>query len=148
MNSLLKVPQADWDPARDLKGRTLVARFGNRGIWKGTQNDPLGRAGAMAGRVMEYIYRENGDDWTKVAARLEEVVAKAPMAVGAHFELGNAYVRLGKRDEAAKAYGRMFEQTMMPIDPLVATQVKAQIAKLKGDAPMSTIEPMRNPWRE
>jgi len=148
MGALLKVPQADWDPARDLKGRTLVARFGNRGIWKGTQNDPLGRAGAMGGRVMEYIYRENGDDWAKVAARLEEVVAKIPMAVPAYFELGNAYVRLGRRVDAARAYRGIFVQKKMPIDPLVAAQVKAQIAKLDGDAPMSTIQPLRNPWRE
>lgn len=148
MGALIPVPQVDWDPARDLKGRTLVARFGPHGIWKGTQNDPLGRASAMGGRVIEYIYRENGSDWAKVAARLEEVVAKMPMAVPAHFELGNAYVRLGKRGEAITAYGRMFEQKTMPIDPLVAAQVKAQIALLKSGAPMPSIKPMHSPWRE
>lgn len=148
MGALIPVPQVDWDPVRDLKGRTLVARFGPYGIWKGTQNDPLGRAGAMGGRVMEYIYRENGRDWVKVAARLEEVVAKMPMAVPIHFELGNAYVRLGKRDDAIVAYRRMFEQKTMPIDPLVATQVKAQIALLQSGAPMSSIKPMHSPWRE
>jgi hypothetical protein len=148
MGALIAVPQVDWDPARDLRGRTLVARFGPYGIWKGTQNDPLGRAGAMGSRVTEYIYKENGKDWAKVAARLEEVVAKMPMAVPGHFELGNAYVRLGKREAAVTAYGRMFEQKTMPIDPLVAAQVKAQIAKLKSGAPMSAIQPMRNPWRE
>ena len=71
-----------------------------------------------------------------------------PMAVPIHFELGNAYVRLGKRDAAIVAYGRIFEQKTMPVDPLVATQVKAQIALLKAGTPMPTIQPMRSPWRE
>ena len=71
-----------------------------------------------------------------------------PMAVPGHFELGNAYVRLGKRDDAIVAYRRMFEQKTMPVDPLVAAQVKAQIALLQSGAPMSSIKPMHSPWRE
>jgi hypothetical protein len=148
MNSLLPVPQADWDPKRDLRGRELVVRFGNTGIWKGTQNDPKGRAGAMGSRVWEYIYREDGKDWAKVALRLEEVLKVLPMAVPASFELGNAYVRLGQRDDAIRAYNSMFVQKQMPVDPLVAKSVQTQIDLLKSGAPMETVEPLRSPWLE
>jgi hypothetical protein len=148
MKSLLPVPQADWDPKRDLRGRTLVARFGPIGVWKGTQNDPRGRADALGGRVLDYIYKENGKDWAKVALRLEEVLKELPMAVPASFELGNAYVRLGKRADAIRAYDSMFVQKQMPIDALVAKQVHAQIDALKAGTPMDKLPPLRSPWLE
>jgi hypothetical protein len=148
MNNLLPVPQADWDPKRDLRGRELVARFGPVGIWKGTQNDPKGRAAAMGSRVWEYIYKENGKDWAKVALRLEESLKELPMAVPGWFELGNAYVRLGQREAAIRAYNGMFVQKQMPIDPLVARQVQAQIDLLKSGAPMDKVQPLRSPWLE
>lgn len=146
--ALLPMPQEDWDPKRDLRGRTLVARFGPMGVWKGTQNDPRGRAGAMASRLIDYIYKEKGNDWAKVAARLEEVLHELPMAVPGYFELGNAYVRLGRRDDAIRAYGGMFVQKQMPVDALVAKQVHAQIDRLKSGAPMAEIKPLRSPWTE
>ena len=148
VNALLPVPQEDWDPKRDLRGRTLVARFGPLGIWKGTQLDPKGRAGAMGSRVIEYIYKENGKDWAKVAARLEEVLRELPMAVPGYFELGNAYVRLGRREDAIRAYNGMFLQKQMPVDALVARQVHTQIDLLESGAPMASIKPMRSPWTE
>ena len=148
MANLLPVPQADWDPQRDLRGRELVARFGPIGIWKGTQNDPKGRAGAMAGRVWDYIYKENGKDWAKVAQRLEESLKVLPMGVPGWFELGNAYVRLGQREDAIRAYNGMFVQKQMPVDALVARQVHAQIDLLKSGVPMEKVQPLRSPWLE
>ncbi len=148
MGNLVPVPQADWDPKRDLRGRILVARFGPMGVWKGTQNDPKGRAGAMGSRVWEYIYRENGKDWAKVALRLEEVLKVVPMAVPASFELGNAYVRLGKREDAIRAYESMFVQKQMPIDPLVAKQVHDQVDLLKSGVAMEKVQPLHSPWLE
>lgn len=148
MNNLLPLPQADWDPKRDLRGRELVARFGPVGVWKGTQNDPKGRAEALAGRVWDYVYKENGKDWAKVALRLEEVLKELPMAVPASFELGNAYVRLGRREDAIRAYNSMFVQKQMPVDALVAKQVQAQIDLLKAGTPMDKVQPLRSPWLE
>ena len=148
MRTLLPVPQVEWDPKRDLRGLELVARFGNMGVWKGTRNDPKARAGAMEGRVWDYIYKDNGKDWAKVAARLEEVLKVLPMVVPASFELGNAYVRLGKREDAIRAYDSMFVQKQMPIDPLVAKQVRGQIELLKSGAPMDKVQPLHSPWLE
>ena len=148
MGTLLPVPQADWDPKRDLKGRVLVARFGPMGVWKGTQNDPRGRAEAMGGRVFDYIYKENGQDWAKVALRLEEALKELPMAIPGYFELGNAYLRLGRREDAIRAYNGMFVQKQMPIDPLVAKQVHTQIDALKAGTPLAQLKPLRNPWLE
>lgn len=148
MGTLLPVPQADWDPKRDLKGRVLVARFGPMGVWKGTQNDPRGRAEAMGGRVFDYIYKENGQDWAKVALRLEEALKELPMAIPGYFELGNAYLRLGRREDAIRAYNGMFVQKQMPIDPLVAKQVHAQIDALEAGTPLAQLKPLRSPWLE
>ncbi len=148
MGTLNPVPQVDWDPKRDLRGRVLVARFGPMGVWKGTQNDPKGRADAMGSRVWDYIYKENGKDWAKVALRLEEILKVVPMAVPASFELGNAYVRLGKREDAIRAYNGMFVQKQMPVDPLAAKQVHAQIELLKSGAPMDKVQPLHSPWLE
>lgn len=100
------------------------------------------------GRVSEYIYKENGRDWAKVALRLEEAVKVLPYAVPAVLELGNAYLRLGERDKARAAYKKILEQKQMPVDALFAKQIQAQIDRLASDEPLTKMEPIRNPWRE
>src|SRR3546814_9488862 len=76
---------------------------------------------------MGYIYKENGSDWTLVANRLEEVVAQLPQKVDAGVELGNAYLRLGRRDEAIGAYQRLLDQDKVPVEEKIAAQLRAQI---------------------
>ena len=126
----------------------LVHRVRDQGIWRGDRRDPRNRAGAMIGRVSEYIYKENGRDWAKVALRLEEAVKVLPYAVPAFLELGNAYLRLGERDKARAAYKKILEQKQMPVDALFAKQIQAQIDRLASDEPLTKMEPIRNPWRE
>lgn len=45
---------------------------------------------SMSAKVMDYIYKENGEDWVSVARPLEEGVALVPQAVDSGLELGNA----------------------------------------------------------
>ena len=148
MSDTLPWPQWDWDPAVVFKDMRMVARFGHVGIWHGTLRRPQTRAGALASRVSDYIYKENGDDWALVAARLEEVVAQMPQKVDAGVELGNAYLRLGRRDEAIAAYRRLLEQDKVPVEPMLAAQLQSHIDLVAAAADPAAIAPMRNPWLE
>ena len=83
-----------------------------------------------------------------VATRLEEVVAVSPMMTGSAAELGNAYVRLGNRDAAIRAYRRPLEQKQMPLDPKLAQQFRDQVARLESAPDPKQVPLMRNPWME
>ena len=148
MTSMLPWPQWDWDPAVVFKDMDLVARRGHVMVWRGTMVRPRARASGMIGQVIDYIYKESGDDWALVAARLEEAVVHAPQRIDAAVELGNAYVRLGRRDEAIAAYQRLLDQDKVPVEAKVAGQLRAQIERVRRAPDVSAIEPMRNPWLE
>jgi hypothetical protein len=148
MSDTLAWPQWDWDPKVVFKDMRMVVRFGHVGIWHGTMRRPQTRASSMASRVSDYIYKENGDDWALVAARLEEVVAQMPQKVDAGVELGNAWLRLGERDKAVTAYRRLLEQDKVPLEPMLAEQLQAHIDRVTTATDLSAVEPMRNPWLE
>ena len=148
MMDTLPWPQWDWDPQVVFKDMKLVERFGIVGIWHGEMTRPQTRAGSMYSKVSDYIYKENGDDWKLVSARLEEVVAQLPAKVDAGVELGNAYIRQGRRAEAILAYRRLLTQTKVPVEPSIATQLKTQIAAIEAAPKDATVAPMRNPWLE
>jgi hypothetical protein len=141
-------PERDWKPDVVFKDMQRVARFGFITVWRGRQTNPLGRAVSLGDKVMEYIYRKNGDDWTLVARRLEEVVAVRPQAVDAGIELGNAYLRLGDANRAIQAYRRLLEQHKAPLDDKVAAQLREQVARIERGEALATIAPLRNPWLE
>jgi hypothetical protein len=148
MSDTLAWPQWDWDPKVVFKDMRMVVRFGHVGIWHGTMRRPQTRASSMASRVSDYIYKENGDDWALVAARLEEVVAQMPQKVDAGVELGNAWLRLGERDKAVTAYRRLLEQDKVPLEPMLAEQLQAHIDRVATATDLSAVEPLRNPWLE
>ena len=68
--------------------------------------------------------------------------------VDAGVELGNAYVRQGRRAEAIGAYRRLLTQTKVPVEPSIAAQLKAQIAVIEAAPKDATVAPMRNPRLE
>jgi tetratricopeptide (TPR) repeat protein len=148
MPDTLPWPQWDWDPEVVFKDMRLVARYGYVGVWRGTLVQPQSRAGSLQGKVMDYIYKEDGHDWVLVAERLEEVVAQLPQMAGAGVELGNAYVRLGRRDEAIRAYQRLLDQDKVPVEAKIATQLREQIRRVGEAADVASLEPLRNPWLE
>lgn len=141
-------PQWDWDPREVFREMTLVAEPGNVGIWRGRLVRPRARAGSLTTRVMDYIYKEDGQDWALVARRLEEVARVTPAHIGAATELGNAWLRLGDGQRAIRAYRRPLEQREMPLDAKVAAQFRSQIARVEAAAEPERVLPMRNPWME
>ncbi len=142
-------PSSDWDPAEVFAGLQLVASFGNTEIWQGRQVLPRARAAGLQGKVQDYIYKENGQDWALVAQRLEEVAALFPQSVSTGVELGNAYVRLGAGSDAIRAYRRFLDQDKAPVDAGTRRLVEAQIASIRaaGDQ-VATVAPLRNPTLE
>ena len=148
MTSALPWPQWDWDPAEVFRDMELVERRGHVMVWRGTLVRPRARASSMIGRVMDYIYKEGGDDWSLVAARLEESVVHAPQRIDAAVELGNAYVRLGRRGEAITAYQRLLDQDKIPVEGKVEAMLRAQIERIHTAEDVTAVAPMRNPWME
>jgi hypothetical protein len=141
-------PSWDWNPDEVFKDLTLVQQLGHVGIWKGRQRRPQTRASGMSAKVIDYIYKEDGNDWALVAARLEEVAALMPQKIDTGIELGNAYLRLGKSDQSIAAYRRLLENDRMPVDAGVAGQLRAQIQRIATSDGIAMIEPLRNPWLE
>jgi len=144
----MPVPQYEWDPREVFKDMHLVADLGNVGIWRGRFTRPKARAGSMNGKVMDYIYKENGQDWALVAKRLEEVASVSPAMLGTAAELGNAYLRMGDGPRAIRAYRRPLEQTRMPVDAELAQRFRAQITRVEAAPDPKQVPLLRNPWME
>ena len=142
------LPEFGWDPAVAYRGLHRVARFGHLELRRGRQVLPMARADSMVGVVMDYIYKEHGDDWPLVAKRLAEVVAVIPYHMGAGVELGNAYQRMGERIQARDAFQSLIDQGGERIDALTRGQLQAQVALLDSGKPMATLPLLRNPWME
>lgn len=141
-------PSWDWDPAEVFHGLERVAQFGHAEVWRGRQVLPRTRADSMSGKVFEYIYKDGGQDWALVARRLEEVAALMPQSTSVGIELGNAYVRLGDRAAAVRAYRRPLDQDKMPVDADLRARVEERIVAIESGVDLSTLSPLRNPAME
>ncbi len=145
----LPFPQWDWDPAEVFRELRLRARLGAATIWEGTQVSPDNRAWAMENRVLRYIYVEQGTDWELVATKLEEVVAEVPFSAPSGLELGNAYLRLGRREDAIRAFAEPLKHLDRGItDEVVQQQFREVIRRLERGDPLEQVTPLRNPWQE
>lgn len=148
MGALLPWPAFDWDPDTFYAETEEAFRAGNMQVRKGRIRDPRARANSIAGRLFDYIYRDNGDDWAMVIRRATEVLAVDPRMVAGHIEIGNAHVRLGQREGALAAYRAFVDQTLVPMDPDFVEQVRQQIARIEASESLDGITPMRQPFLE
>jgi hypothetical protein len=149
MHMTLPWPDWGWDPAVNLKGLELVQRIGYVAVYKGRRQDPQGRAGDVYQKVLEHLYKQGGGRDAVVAARLDETLDQLPFHVGAAIELGNAHLRLGDVAAAAQAYRRPLLQDKMPVEPLVKSQIEAQLDRLATPGiTAAEVKPLRNPWME
>ncbi|MFI5184590.1 MAG: hypothetical protein ACHQNV_09340, partial [Vicinamibacteria bacterium] len=143
--SLVPAPEADWNPDAIFKEMTPMARLGFVTVWRGRQRAPNVRAYGVAARVVEYVYKNGGSDWGLVARRLEEVVATVPAFWGASVELGNAYLRLGRRDDALRAYRQPLSQLDRGVlDDITRKDLEEQIAGLERGHDLASLRPLRN----
>jgi hypothetical protein len=146
MENHVPLPQWDHDPAEMYAGLERVARFGHIEVWRGRQLRPKARASSMSDRIGEYIYELGGKDWEKVAARSREVLDVLPKRFPDAIELGNAQLRLGRREEALAAYRQPLQFDVM--DALTREQLEQRVAALERGDDLASLTPLVNPWRE
>jgi hypothetical protein len=137
-------PEIGWDPATVFKELKPVGRLGSVEVWRGRQRSPDIRAAWMARLVSEYIYKKGGNDWELVAKRLQEVLAVLPWRWSSSLELGNAYLRLGRRADALRAYRQPISHLERGLlDDLSRKDLEGQIARLERGDDLAQIEPLR-----
>jgi tetratricopeptide (TPR) repeat protein len=147
-NARLPAPQYDYDPAEALQGLVAVERIGNVELWRGRQVRPQSRDWPMFFHVLEYVYAEGGNDWSLVATRLQDIVARRPQMFAAALELGNTYLKLGQREQARKAYADALAQDLLPVPAALRAEMQARIEALDAGTALARIEPIRNPMLE
>ena len=141
IQALIPVPHEHWDPAI-FNGLEQVARFGNTVVFRGRWVAPMVRAYSIRHHVLEAIFKNPAPDWTLIAAKLEEVVQALPWSSSSAVLLGNAHLRLERREQAIVAYEHALREAVAadPMRPLL----QAQIAKLRSGRALSEIPPLRS----
>ncbi len=143
------VPEADWDPAEIFAELDAVARFGHLEIWKGRQSLPKARADALYHRLVEYVHADAGTDWQLIVDKAGEILGPLPFHVGAAVEQGNAYLRLGDREGAARAFQHPIDEASRGfLDALTRAALEERLRQLRAGTPLEQIKPIPNPWME
>lgn len=133
--------------ARRMKGRlafrdaTPIARFGNLFVFRGTFKFPEARTTSLTVRAMNKIYTAEPDIEGAIKL-LSEAVAINPKKFSNAVELGNQYLKLGKREEALRAYQLAKENA--PADNEISNLLTRQIERVATE-PLEQISPLRNP---
>ncbi len=144
-NWLIPLPHEHWDPGI-FSGLERVARLGNTVVFRGRLVAPVIRANSMRGHLIEAIYKHPNPNWELIAAKLKEILSVMPWSDGTAILLGNASLKLDRRDEAIRAYEHALRE-METFDP-ARPDVKQQIARLQAGEPIATIQPLRSAFIE
>ena len=118
-----------------------VARFGNLFVFRGTFKFPEARNMSLTMRARNKIYTAQPDIEGAIKL-LNEAVAVNPKNFSNAVELGNQYLKLGKRDEALRAYRIAKENA--PAEEEISNSLARQIERLETE-PLEGISPLRNP---
>ena len=133
-------PRLWWDRAA-FREATPVARFGNLFVFRGTFRAPGLRAQSLYYRAVDELYSNNPDAATAVRL-LSESAALDPKAFFVSLELGNQYLKIGKRGEALRAY--QLAKEYAPADNDISELLARQIERVATE-PLEQISPLRNP---
>ena len=139
-------PKSWWDVGEPLRGAVPVARFGNVFVYRGSFPRPKAvGARSLWGRAMYTKIYVPAPDIAAGIEMLEQSAALDPRAFFVSLELGNQYLKLGKRDEALRAYERSLE--FAPRTDGVSELLRQQVELLKDPA-NGDVLPIRNPGVE
>jgi tetratricopeptide (TPR) repeat protein len=133
-------PKLWWDRSA-FRNAVPAARFGKLFIFRGTFNAPAIKAHYLYYLATDEIYSAKPD--TEEAIKLlSESVAIDPKAFFVALELGNQYLKVGKREEALQAYRIAMENAPAydEISKLLARQVESVASET-----LEQISPLRNP---
>jgi tetratricopeptide (TPR) repeat protein len=120
---------------------TPIARFGNLFVFRGTFKFPEARNVSLTMRARDKIYKPEPDIEGAIKL-LTEAVAINPKKFSNALELGNQYLKLGKREEALQAYRTSKENA--PADDEISNLLTRQIQRVETE-PLDQITPLRNP---
>lgn len=139
-------PKLWWDVGKPLRGLHPVARLGNVFIFQGTFARPTA---ALARRLCnqalyDHIYVAE-PDVEKAIDELSKSAELDPTAFIVSLELGNQYLKAGKRDDALRAYRMSFEHA--PKTDTIYDLLGEQIRRVESE-PLENVAPLRNPGIE
>ena len=133
--------------ARRLRGAaafrdaTPVARFGNLFVFRGTFKFPEARLTWLTFRARNKIYTAEPDIEGAIKL-LSEAVRINPKSYHNAVELGNQYLKVGRREDALRAYRLAKEHA--PADEEIGDLLARQIERVAAE-PLEQISPVRNP---
>ena len=137
------VPSLWWD-RKTFREAVPVARFGNVLVFRGTFETKVLKAAGLYRRAVDKIYTDKPE--TEEAIKmLSESVAIDPKAFFVALELGNQYLKVGKREEALRAY-RIAKENV-PSSDEISESLSRQIERVETE-PLEQIQPLRNPGIE
>lgn len=133
-----------WDK-KSFRDAEPIARFGNMFVYRGTFDIRPMRAQGLAHVATFYIYGPE-PNIEQAVELLTESYSLDPGAFPVALELGNQYLKLGKRDEALAAYQNALDSC--PNEDANRPLIAAQVEVFKSGAALEAIKPLRNPALE
>jgi hypothetical protein len=135
-----------WDVGKPFRGTQPAARFGNIFVFRGTFERPT----AMLARGMYYrsLYTKiytNEPDLSAGIEGIERSLALDDSCFFVSLELGNQYLKIGKREDALRAY--RISHAHAPQTDSIYELLAEQIRRVETE-PLETISPLRNPGIE
>ena len=130
----------EWDPER-IASLEKLKRIGHIMIANGNLVDTVSWAISMNYKVGEYMMKNENPDWSLIARRLEQTTQYTPWSSNPFLILGNAYVKIGERDKAIRAYQNSFDN-LHGEDPNKLA-IMDQIQKLKQAEDISEVGTLR-----
>ena len=134
-----------WHDTKAFRDAQPIARFGNLFVFDGTFDIRPLRAQGLAYRAMFQIFGPE-PNIEKAIQLPEESAELDPRAFFVSLEIGNQYLKLGKREQALAAYQSSLENVPQG-DVETSTMLADQIERIKTGE-LKDISPLRNPSLE
>jgi tetratricopeptide (TPR) repeat protein len=133
-----------WWDKKAFREAEPIARFGNLFVFRGTFDIRSMRAQSLEYKASFQIYGPE-PNIEKAIEMLSEAAEIDPKAFFVALELGNQYLKLGKKEEALRAYQTALDNC--PRSDGNSVLLERQIERLNRE-PLDQITPLRNPWIE
>lgn len=133
-----------WDK-RSFRDAEPIARFGNVFVFRGTFDIRPMRAQGLSYYAAFLIYGPEPNP-EQAIVMLTEAFALDHRAFFVALELGNQYLKLGRRDEAVNAYQNALDNC--PDEDPNKVLIADQVERLKNSESLEGIQPLRNPSLE
>lgn len=137
-------PSWAWDKS-SFRDAEPIARFGNLFVYRGTFDIRPMRAQGLSHLAAFQIYGPE-PNIERGIGMLSESFSLDPRAFFVALELGNQYLKLGRREEALNAYQNALDNC--PIEDPNRELLVNQVELIKGSGSLDGIRPLRNPATE